>query len=75
VPISTPGSFTAGTSVRISSTRYFSANQPRSYDVTPDGRGFLFIKGGGAATNPAATPVNLVVTLNWLDEIQAKLPK
>jgi serine/threonine-protein kinase len=75
VPVSTTGSFTAGTSVKISSTRYFSANQARSYDVTPDGRRFLFIKGGGATTSPAATPVSLVVTLNWLDEIRAKLPK
>ena len=75
VPVSTAGSFTAGPSVKIASTRYFSANQARSYDVTPDGRRFLFIKGGGMTTNPAATPVNLVVTLNWLDEIQAKLPK
>ena len=75
VPVSTAGSFTAGASVKISSTRYFSANQARSYDVTPDGRRFLFIKGGGVTTSPAATPVSLVVTLNWLDEVRAKLPK
>jgi hypothetical protein len=61
--------------VKISSTRYFSANQARSYDVTPDGRRFLFIKGGAPAQNPATTPVSFVVTLNWLDEIRAKLPK
>jgi hypothetical protein len=61
--------------VKISSTRYFSANQARSYDVTPDGRRFLFIKGGDVSANPAVTPVSLVVTLNWLDEIRAKLPK
>jgi serine/threonine-protein kinase len=75
VPVSTAGSFTAGPPVKISSTRYFSANQARSYDVTPDGRRFLFIKGGDVSANPAVTPVSLVVTLNWLDEIRAKLPK
>ncbi len=75
VPISTAGSFTAGPPVKISSTRYFSATQARSYDVTPDGRRFLFIKGGGPTTNPAATPVSIVVTLNWLDEIRAALQK
>jgi serine/threonine-protein kinase len=75
VPVSTAGSFTAGPPVKISSTRYFSANQARSYDVTPVGRRFLFIKGGDVSANPAVTPVSLVVTLNWLDEIRAKLPK
>jgi eukaryotic-like serine/threonine-protein kinase len=75
VPVSTAGTFKTGTSVKISSTRYFSANQARSYDVTPDGRRFLFIKGGTPAQNPATTPVSFVVTLNWLDDIRAKLPK
>ena len=75
LPVSTAGSFTSGTPVKISSTRYFSANQARSYDVTPDGRRFLFIKGGAPTANPAATPVSLIVTLNWLDELRAKLPK
>ena len=73
VQVSTAGAFTSGRAVKISSTRYFSANQTRSYDVTPDGRRFLFIK--EAAQNAAATPASLVVVLNWFDEIRAKLPR
>jgi eukaryotic-like serine/threonine-protein kinase len=73
VPVSTGGAFTSGPAVKISSTRYFSANQTRSYDVTPDGRRFLFIK--DAAQNPSTTPASLIVTLNWFDEIRAKLPR
>ena len=71
--MSTAGAFTSGRAVKISSTHYFSANQTRSYDVTPDGRRFLFIK--EAAQNAAATPASLVVVLNWFDEIRAKLPR
>ena len=71
--VSTAGAFTNGPPVKISSTRYFSATQTRSYDVTPDGRRFLFIK--DAAQNPSATPASLIVTLNWFDEIRAKLPQ
>jgi hypothetical protein len=61
--------------VQISSARYFSANQARSDDVTPDGRRFLFIKDEAATQSPAATPVSLIVTLNWFEEIRSKLPK
>ena len=73
VQIATTPSFTNGPPTKIASARYFSANQARSYDVTPDGRRFLFIK--DAAPNPSATPVSMVVTLNWFDEIRAKLRK
>jgi eukaryotic-like serine/threonine-protein kinase len=74
-PVSITGSFIAGTPTTITSTRYFSATQARSYDVTPDGRRFLFIKGAPSAQNPSVTPVSLVVTLNWLDELREKLPR
>jgi serine/threonine-protein kinase len=73
VPVSTAGAFTIGAPVTISSTRYFTATQTRSYDVTPDGRRFLFIK--DAAQNPSTTPASLIVTLNWFDEIRTKLRK
>ena len=73
IPVSTGGAFSAGTQVKIASTRYFSANQARSYDVTPDGSRFLFIKGVAVTQNPATTPVSLIVTLNWFEEIRARL--
>ena len=44
VPFQTKPAFTAGTSTRLFETRYFSAGQGRSYDVSPDGQGFLMIK-------------------------------
>jgi serine/threonine-protein kinase len=73
VPIAPGPPFSAGIPVRLTSTSYFSANQARSYDVTPDGRRFLFIKDGPNVQDPAATPAHIVVTLNWLEEVKSKL--
>jgi serine/threonine-protein kinase len=41
----------------------------RSYDISPDGKRFLFIKSG-----ENDTPVSLVVTLNWLEELKRLVP-
>ena len=42
--------------------------QPPSYDVAPDGR-FVFVRGTEGQVSP-----NLVVTVNWLGEINARVP-
>ena len=39
------------------------------YDVSPDGQQFLMIKAAGTEQAPS-----IVVVLNWLEELKAKLP-
>ena len=73
VPIAPGPSFSAGLPARLSSTNYFSANQARSYDVTEDGRRFLFIKDGPSFQDPVATPAHIIVTLNWLEQVKSNL--
>ena len=45
----------------------------RTYDVSPDGRRFLVIK-GSAAGDQNATPATMVVVLNWLEELKQLVP-
>ena len=42
----------------------------RTYDVSPDGRRFLMIKGG----DTPATPATIVVVLNWTEELKRLVP-
>jgi hypothetical protein len=72
VPVATGSVFrVAGPPKKLFDTRYFSANQARSYDVSLDGQRFLFIKDATAETTDAnATPASIVVTLNFFSELQ-----
>jgi len=45
----------------------------RTYDVSPDARQFLMIK-GSAAGDPNATPASMVVVLNWFEELKQRVP-
>jgi hypothetical protein len=45
----------------------------RAYDVSPDGQRFLMIKESESAPRPAQE-VNLVLVLNWVAELKARLP-
>ena len=58
----------ARTPTKLFDTRYFSGGSGRSYDVSPDGQRFRMIKPG---TEQAPS---MVVVLNWLEELKAKLP-
>ena len=49
------------------------AGNSRSFDVSSDGQRFLMIKDGTTGDQNAA-PANMVVVLNWLEELKAKLP-
>lgn len=71
VPIQTMPAFTAGNPTKLFATRYFSAINARSYDVSSDGQRFLMIKDMPA---PAPTPASVVVALNWFEELKARLP-
>ena len=69
VPVQTTPTFSAGPATTLFETRYFSGAAARTYDVSPDGQRFLMIK--QAAAEQAQT---MVVVLNWVEELKAKLP-
>jgi len=69
VPIQTGPAFTAGTPTKVFDTRYYTAASGRTYDISPDGQRLLMIKASGTEQAPS-----MVVVLNWLEELKAKLP-
>jgi serine/threonine-protein kinase len=69
VPIQTAPTFSAGTPTKLFDTRYYAGDTGRTYDVSSDGQRFLMIKATGADQAPT-----MVVVLNWLEELKAKLP-
>ena len=69
VPVQMAPTFSAGTPAKLFDTRYVTGQTGRSYDVSPDGQRFLMIKAAGAEQAPS-----MVVVLNWLEELKAKLP-
>ena len=46
---------------------------PREYDIHPDGRQFLMIKEGGT-TDEVSTPTQIMVVLNWFQELKRLVP-
>jgi hypothetical protein len=49
-------------------TRFTRPGQPPSYDIAPDGR-FLFVR-----TVEGQAPINLVVAINWFEELKQRVP-
>ena len=78
-PILTAPTLNVGASTSLFSTKpYFIAGQGRAYDVSSDGRRFVFIK-DSPGLNPDV-PVNaargsIVVVLQWIEELKAHLPR
>jgi serine/threonine-protein kinase len=77
VPIQTTPTFRAGTPTRLFAGSYVVAPQPdvglRTYDVSSDGQRFLMIK-GNTAGDQTSTPASMVVVLNWIEELKARVP-
>ena len=70
VPVQTAPTFTAGAATTLFATRYFVGSVlARTFDVSPDGQRFLMVKEVASAQAPT-----MVVVLNWLEELKAKLP-
>ena len=71
-------SFSAGVPVRILNTSYYSGATTldldlRAYDVAPDGQRFVMIKeNDGGQTSKLAS---MVVVMNWVEELKARLPR
>jgi serine/threonine-protein kinase len=73
------GSFSAGVPVRMLKTRYVSGSSIlgldlRSYDVSPDGQSFVMIKDVDSDRDKAQTLPQMVVVLNWVEELETRLP-
>ena len=70
VPVDTSGpTFTWGAAQTLFDVKDSPGVPERSYDVSPDGRRFLFVK---QDTNTG--PPEIVVVLDWLEELKAKMP-
>ena len=71
VPVQTGTTFRAGRSTKLfDASPYSGRSQSRMFDVARDGKRFLMTKSivGGSS----ATPANMVVVLNWLEELRAR---
>ncbi len=74
VPVRTSEStFSMDTSSKIIDTKYPEPNPARHYDVSPDGRRFLMLK-DAPASEPRAAQANIVVVLNWFEELNQRMP-
>ena len=68
VAIQPGSSFSAGNPQMVFQGQYLTPNNGPTYDVSPDGKCFLLIKSAqrvGAST----APPQLVVVLNWFEEL------
>ena len=66
------GRFSAGTPISLFQGAYFAFQSGRTYDVAPDGSRFLMIKSAAPSTN--SPTVQLVVVLNWFEELKRLVP-
>jgi serine/threonine-protein kinase len=73
VAIQTAGpTFSVGNPAKVFDTKYATPLAARSYDVSPDGQRFLFIK--EPTTDDIATSTSLVVVEHWFEELNARVP-
>ena len=76
VAVSVPASVQAGTSFTSlppkRDGRYLAPQYGRPYDVSPDGQRFVMIKD---AQPVSSAPTDLVVVLNWVEELRQKVPR
>jgi serine/threonine-protein kinase len=68
VPVETTPAFKAGTPHMLFQGPFFSSEH--DYAVTPDGKGFIFIR----ESQPESGPGELKVVLNWGDELKRRVP-
>jgi serine/threonine-protein kinase len=74
VTVPATSSFTFGNPVRVLNNRYYSSQQFRTYDVAADGRRFLMVKEQPKDPSDTASTPNIVVVLNWLEDLKARAP-
>jgi serine/threonine-protein kinase len=73
VSVHTTPIFSVDTPTKLFEGRYYANEDGRTYDVSPDGQRFLMIK-AIASGDQAPTLPSMVVVLNWLEELKARVP-
>jgi serine/threonine-protein kinase len=73
VPVEAGSTFRAGRPVSLVQGEFDTGNESRMYDVTPDGRRFLFVKPIGSADDDVRSPA-ITVVLNWFEDVKARFP-
>jgi len=72
VPVHTAGGFTYDRPTKLFDGRpYYAAPAGRTYDVALDGKRFLMIK--TPVTEPSAPQAQVVMVLNWFEELKARV--
>lgn len=66
------GTFRARTPARLLES-YAAPSDMFNYDISPDGQRFLMLK-DTAVSDQNAAPAHIVVVLNWLQDLKAKVP-
>ena len=74
VTIQTAPVFSAGSPTKLFEGRYRPGMSARAYDVSKDGQRFLMIKESAATAEVSPSPVNMVVVLNWFEELKRLVP-
>jgi hypothetical protein len=74
VPVQTTPTFRPGNATKLFEGPYTSLLSGRPYDVSRDGQKFLMIKEPQSAVESAASPASIVVVLNWIEELKARVP-
>jgi serine/threonine-protein kinase len=76
VPVEAGATFTTGPRQRVVDGPYLSPQSGRSYDVSADGKKFVMIKNATPTPTPGAVarPSQLVVVLNWQEELKQRVP-
>jgi hypothetical protein len=72
-PVTAEPTFSSGAPRELFEGNYHWIRGLPSYDVTPDGRRFLMIKENAPGAATSGRP-ELVVVLNWSEELKRKAP-
>ena len=74
VPVELGPNLQVGEATMLFEGQYFDPPSMRSYDVSPDGRRFLMIKRGGAATTEPDAGPEVILVKNWFEELTRLVP-
>ncbi len=73
VPVEPGSSLRAGSAEVLFQGAYFNRLERREYDLSPDGQRFLRLRLGTATTDTDTVP-EVILVLNWLEELQRLVP-
>ncbi|HLZ26345.1 MAG TPA: hypothetical protein VKV73_03405, partial [Chloroflexota bacterium] len=74
VAVQSTSTFNHGDPTKLFGAPYYQPLRGRVYDVSRDGQKFLMIKDAPSGGERASAPDNLVVVLDWVEELKARVP-